>query len=288
MNTQKIRILLTAIEEGSLTKAGDILGYTQSGASWTIKTFEEELGIPLLVKTNSGVEPTPEAQALMPTFRSILNGEDSLMQQVDEFKGLHRGTLRVGSFISTSMHWLPKVLSYFQEHYPEVQIHIIECGQDDMIKGLVEGTMDIALLSDPDSTEIKFIPVVEDPIVAAFSEKFDFSSYDYVSVEDLKGLPILMTKSDYDRDAPRVFEEAGVTPDIRYTSRDDFAVLSMVDEGLGVAILPELVIEGFPEAFSYRLIKPEIYRTLGIGIRKNADKSPLTEFFIKFIKENIR
>lgn len=288
MNTQKIRILLTALEEGSLTKAGNILGYTQSGASWVIKTFEDELGIPLLIKTNSGVEATSEAKELLPAFRSIINSEDSLMQQVDEFKGLHRGSLRIGSFISTSMHWIPKVVSYFRKNYPEVEINVIECGQDDMIKGLIEGTMDVALMSDPCSNEIDFIPVVEDPIVAAFSDPYDFSEYDYISIDDLKDVPVLMTRADYDRDTRKVFKEAGVEPEIRYTSRDDFAVLAMAKQGLGVAVLPELVLEGFPDYFDYRMIEPETYRSLGIGIRTNAVKSPLMNFLINFIRENIK
>lgn len=288
MNTQKIRILLTALEEGSLTKAGNLLGYTQSGASWIIKTFEEELGIPLLIKTNSGVEATTEAKELLPTFRSIINNEDSLMQQVDEFRGLHRGTLRIGSFISTSMHWIPKVISHFQKNYPEVSIQVTECGHDDMVKGLIEGTMDVAFMSDPQSSDIEFIPIVEDPIVVAFSDKYDFSEYDYISVNDLKNLPVFMTKADYDRDTRKVFAEAGVNPEVRYTSKDDFAVLSMVKEGLGVAVLPELVLEGFPDSFDYRMIEPETYRTLGIGIRSGADRSPLVSFLVKFIKDNIR
>lgn len=288
MNTQKIRILLTALEEGSLTKAGNLLGYTQSGASWIIKTFEEELGIPLLIKTNSGVEATAESEELLPVFRSIINSEDTLMQQIDEFKGLHRGTLRIGSFISTSMHWIPKVISHFQTNYPEVVIQVTECGHNDMVKGLIDGTMDVAFMSDPRNSEIEFIPVIEDPIVAAFSEKYDFSSYDYISVNDLKNVPVLMTKADYDRDTRKVFEESGFEPEIRYTSQDDFAVLSMVKAGLGVAVLPELVLEGFPDSFDYRIIEPETYRSLGIGIRHGADLSPLVKFLIKYIKDNIR
>lgn len=288
MNTQKIRILLAALEQGSLTKAGESLGYTQSGVSWIIKKFEEELGVPLLIKTNSGVEATHEAQAMLPTFRDIINSEEKLMQQADEFRGLHRGTLRVGSFISTSIHWLPQVIAYFRDNYPEIEVHITECGQEDIIRGVLEGSMDLALMSEPDVPDIDFIPVVEDPIVVAFSDAYDFSDHDYVSVEELKDVPVLMTKADYDKDTRKVFKDAGFEPEIRYTSKDDYAVLAMVQHGIGVGVLPELVVEGYPDAFDYRIITPETYRNLGIGIRSEKDASPLAQFFIRFIKENIR
>ena len=69
MNTHKIRILLTALESGSLTKAGAILGYSQPGLTQMMKSLEEEVGFPLLIKTNRGVEPTEAAKTLMPTMR---------------------------------------------------------------------------------------------------------------------------------------------------------------------------------------------------------------------------
>ena len=72
MNTQKmIQVLLTAIDSGSLTKAGEILGYTQSNLTQMMRSFEDEVGFPLLIKTKKGVEPTREALQLLPTLRTM-------------------------------------------------------------------------------------------------------------------------------------------------------------------------------------------------------------------------
>lgn len=84
------------------------------------------------------------------------------MQQIDEYNGPHRGTLRIGSFISTSMHWIPKVISYFSSNYPDIEIQITECGHDDMVNGIIDGSMDVVLISDPHNSEIDFIPIVDD------------------------------------------------------------------------------------------------------------------------------
>ena len=288
MNTQRIKILLSAIDNGSLTKAGAELGYTQSYLTQTMKSFEEEVGFPLLIKTNRGVEPTNEARSLLPSMRQLIKCEEKVDQESAEIMGIRRGTIRMGSFVSTSVHWVPLILEYFQNHYPEVEFQIEELGHDELVSGLVDGSLDIALMSKPERSSIDFIPVLDDPMLVVFPPKYDLSSYDFVPVEALRDYPFIMTYRSYDKDPHKVFDEAGFNPEVKYYSRDDFAVLSMVQKGLGLAILPELTIEEYPGNYDSRMLDPEAYRTMGIGIRSIEDAGPLARFIIKFIKENIR
>ena len=289
MNTQKIRILLTAIDKGSLTKAGQALGYTQSYLTQIMKSFEDEVGFPLLVKTNRGVEPTQEARSLLPAMRRIIESEEQFEQEAAELQGLRKGTIRIGTFVSTSVYWVPQILEYFQNHHPQVVFQIEELGHDEMIDGLVDGSLDIALMSFPgDKAGIDFIPILEDPMLIALPSGHELSKYDYVPVDKLKDHPFIMTYKSYDKDPQRVFEDAGFVPQVRYYSRDDFAVLSMVQRGLGLAILPELTINEFPGDYETRMLEPEAYRTLGIGIRSYEYAGPLAKFVIKFIMKNIR
>lgn len=288
MNTQRIKVLLAAIDSGSLTKAGQIYGYTQSAVTQMMKAIEEDVGFPLLIKTNKGVEPTSEVRLLLPTMRKLINTEEHLSQEIAGISGIQRGTIRIGSFVSTSVNWIPHIIEHYQKNYPDVVFQIEECGHDEMIHGLNEGTLDIGLMSDPDDSRIDFIPITEDPLFVVFSPKHDLSSYDYVPVEILKDYPFIMTYRTYDRDPHLVFDRAGFAPDIKYYSREDTAVLSMVKSGLGIAILPELIIEEFPGKYDYRMLDPEAYRTLGIGIKSIKEASPLAKSVIDFIKKNIK
>ena len=287
MNTHKIRILLTALESGSLTRAGSILGYSQPGLTQMMKSLEEEVGFPLLIKSNRGVEPTEAAKELMPTMRQLINDEEKLSQEIAEIRGMYKGTIRIGSYTSTSIHWLPQVVEYFKNNYPEVELRIQECGQDDMVRDLKERKIDLALMSRPEKTAIEFIPIMEDPIVVVYSSAYDLSSYDCVPVEKLRDHMLLMTDETYDRDVRRVFEQAGFEAKVKYTFKDDFAVLSMVQRGVGIAILPRLIAESFPANYEYRIIKPETCRTLGIGINSIDELGPLPRFLIQYIKDNI-
>ena len=289
LNTQKIKILLAAIDKGSLTRAGQSLGYTQSYLTQIMKAFEEEVGFPLLVKTNRGVEPTQEARALLPAMRRLVESEELFEQEIAELQGLRKGTIRIGTFVSTSVYWVPQIIEYFQNNYPQVVFQIEELGHDEMIDGLVDGSLDIALMSFPgDRTSIDFIPILEDPMMVVFPPGHELSKYDYVPVDKLREYPFIMTYKSYDKDPHRVFEDAGFTPEVRYYSRDDFAVLSMVQRGLGLAILPELTINEFPGNYDTRMLEPEAYRTLGIGLRSHEYAGPLAKFVIKFIMKNIR
>lgn len=283
MNTQKIRVLLEAVELGSLSKAGESLGYTQSALTQMMRSLESEVGFPLLNKTPRGVEPTREALILIPAMRQMLNDEQILFQEISEIQGLHSGSIRVGSFTSTSIRWIPKILHYFQDNYPDITFEINELGQDEMIEGIINGTLDIALMSDPETDSIDFVPILEEPMYVVFSKDHDLSAYDRIPMAELKKHPSIMES--FDRVTYKVFEQAGVASDSRYSSKDVVAILSMVQEGLGIAVLPELLIDQFPGNYDYRMLDPEVYRTLGIGVRNLKACGPLARFLINYIKE---
>lgn len=289
MNTHKmISVILTAIESGSFTKAGEILGYTQSNLTQMTKAFEDEIGFPLLIKTKRGVEPTQECIELMPAMRAVLNQEEKFYQEIDSIRGLRKGTVRIGTFVSTFTSWLPQVLAYFQKNYPDIVFEIREQGQDEMESGILDGSLDLALMSRPERDSIEFIPVYDDPLLVVFSDQYDLSGYDYVPVSKLAEYPMIMTYQSFDRDVRRVFDNADITPDVKYYFRDDSAVLSMVEYGLGIAVLPEMITEKFPGDYDTRMLDPEAYRTLGVGVRSMQEAGPLARFVIRYIQDNIR
>lgn len=289
MNSLKMaKVFLASIDSGSFTKAGEILGYTQSNLTQMMKSFEDELGVPLLIKTKKGVEPTNEAKLLIPAMRSMIVQEERFLQEADEICGIRRGIIRVGSYVSTSASWLPQVIGHYQATYPEVEFNIVESGQEEMLHGLLTGELDIALMSEPENNEVDFISIQDDPMVVVFPSEHPLAAFDYVPLHKLQDYPLIMTYRDYDSDANRVLANAGLDTSVRYRFKDDFAVLSMVQHGLGISILPELILDRFPGSYDYRMFDPEFYRSLGIGVRSLENAGPLTRSVIKYIKENIR
>ena len=125
MANSKYRAFAKVAELGSITRAAGQLGYTQSGVSHLVATLEEDLGVGLLVRSKSGTILTEEGKALLPYINRILEAEQDLKNKVLDIRGLSTGNLRIGTFSSVAIHWLPGLLSGFKARYPGVEISVV-------------------------------------------------------------------------------------------------------------------------------------------------------------------
>lgn len=92
MNIEKYRALLCAIEKGSLSAAGEELGYTPSGMSRMIASIEEETGLSLLIRGRNGAIPTKDCQKLIPYFSKIILAGEELQKRQKRSRALIQGT----------------------------------------------------------------------------------------------------------------------------------------------------------------------------------------------------
>ena len=120
MDTKKYEVFEKTVELSSLTKAAEELGLTQSGVSHIIAALEEEFGFPLLTRSRTGARLTPEGEKIMPFLRDILRSQEQLDQTAAELRGLSAGTVRIATFTSVAVHWLPGMMQEFQTLYPHV------------------------------------------------------------------------------------------------------------------------------------------------------------------------
>ena len=128
MNIRKYEAFVRAVELGSLSKAAEELGYTQSGISHMMQSLEEEVGFSLMVRTSSGIQPNGEGQLLLPIIRQLLNTNEALEQYIAKIKGADTGRIRIAAYPSVATYWLPEIIRDFQKDYPHVEIQIIEMG----------------------------------------------------------------------------------------------------------------------------------------------------------------
>ena len=110
MDTKRWKVMLAVDDYGSFTRAGEVLGYTQSGITQMMKSLEREVGFPLFVKDSHGMRLTREAQALLPHVRSLLAADEVVRQEIASLKGAQVGTICIGTYLSCSIHWIPKIL----------------------------------------------------------------------------------------------------------------------------------------------------------------------------------
>lgn len=115
MDIKRWRVMLAVDEYGSFTRAGEELGYTQSGITQMMKALEKDVGFSLFIKDNRGMSLTADAKTLIPAIRSLLNANEVIRQEIASLKGAQVGTIKIGTYLSCSIHWIPKIIQEFKE-----------------------------------------------------------------------------------------------------------------------------------------------------------------------------
>ena len=128
MDIKKYEVLLNVIDRGSFVRACEDSGYTQSGITHMMNSLEQEVGFPLLLRTNKGVQITPAGEQVLPAIRELVNMNERLEQEFDLIRGLETGRLRIGCYPTVACSWMPKLFFVFRERYSHIQIELIEEG----------------------------------------------------------------------------------------------------------------------------------------------------------------
>lgn len=285
MNSLKYTAYLKTVELHSLTKAAELLGYTQPGISHMISSLERELGFPLLIRAKDGVYPTDEGKQLLYYMRQIVNNEAMLKDLANQFLGIETGSLSVGVFPSTSTQWMPSLLQKFTLLHPNINVNIIEGTTNELEHLFSENLLDLALMSDPAPEGFEFIPLMQDPILAILPENHPLSDCETINLHDLVKYPFIVPQEGADEDIWRALSPEKLTPNIKYRIKGDATILSMVANGLGVTLFPELAILLTKQKIIRRPLTTNCTRTLGIVIRSSKYASPAVKEFLKLTRK---
>ena len=290
MNIGKYETLMAVVEYGSLTRAAQSLGCTQSAVSHSIESLEQELGFALLKRGRAGVRLTGEGERLIPAVRNLLNSAEQLAQTAASIRGLESGTVRIGSFTSVAVHWLPPVLKEFQKDYPRVEFKLLNGDYHDVEQWLMEGSIDIGFVNVPSTVDCECIPLMEDRLLAILPRHSRFESYPRFPLVECETEPFISLLESSDHDARRALEAAGVKPNVRFYTKDDYAIIAMVEQGLGISIMPELLLKGRHDDIQMLPLVPEARRTIGIAIAAGDKAGPATrrfaDYVVRYVAEN--
>ena len=277
MESKKCRALLKAVECGSLTGAAAELGYTQAGLTNMMNSLEAELGLSLLVRRKSGVTLTADGQRLLPQLRAFAAAAEALESEAASLRERGASTLRVGAYSSVARHWLPPLLESFRREQPELEISVVMGGNQDLHRLVRECELDCAFVSAHPSLRqgLDWLALRRDPLLAVLPEDGAPTEGGY-AVERFDGAHFLMPSLGFDLDILPVFDtpDGRVVPQLRYTNLDDAAIVSMVEHGLGVTILSELVMRSMHARVRALPLVPEAWREIGIvfGSRRRDDR----------------
>lgn len=290
MDTAKVRALLAAVDLGSISKAAEALGYTQSGVTHMMRSLEEDAGFPLLLRGNRGVTFTPDGERLAPLFRELSKAADRLEQEMALTRGVERGIVRIGTYSSISLHWMPQILEEFQKRYPNIEVELLEGNGQEIEDWLASGRIDIGFASLQVFAGFDTVEILDDPMFAVVPRSHPRAGDGSFPIAAFRGEPFLVyvANTEPDVDLARVMDMAGIGARGRFSSNFDMTILAMVEHNLGVTIMPRLILEGSTADVAAVPISPSISRKLGMAVRSMSGASPAMKRFMSVTREVLR
>ena len=284
MNIQKHMAFVKTAEYGSFTKAAEALAYSQSGISRMIQDLEKEWNISLLERSRAGVRLTSDGVRLLPYAKRVCEDYQKLQMQVDELNGLQSGLIRIGTFSSVATHWLPHIIKEFQKDYPNIEYELLLGDYTEIENWISEGRVDCGFLRLPTQPDLETIFLEQDRLMAIFPKDHPLAGCEKVPVKELCMEPFMLLEKGAKAEISEIFERNHLTPKVRFTTWDDYAIMSMVERGLGISILPELILKRIPYNIVAKELDVPAYRNIGLAMRDRKTISLAVARFIEYLK----
>lgn len=279
MDTQKIKVLLSAIKYQSLSKAAEEFSYTPSAMSHMADSVEQELGVKILVRTPQGISLTPEGEALYNHLIAVVDAEKNLLTVAKKLAESKKTNLRIGTIASISQSILPKIISEFRAAHPHIDISISV--DTNLPRGLKKDLYDLIIIDNGDCCkEYTWMPIKEDRFVAIVPSDM-FREQKKISKEALYPYTYIATSNSV---VDSHIDKSNFANVISLKAVDSISVIYMVQQGVGISILPQLIVNKKIKGVKILQLEDPISRTIGIACKKEANTTDATQRFIAFLK----
>lgn len=286
MDTEKLRVLVSAVESGSLTAAAEHLGYTPSGVSRIIAALEEEAGFPLLRRSRRGVEPSAECRRLLPHARRLIAAGEQYRQEALSIRGLERGALSVGSSYGSFYPALAALTADFCRRRPGIRVDIVQGPSTALAQAVEEGRLDLGVISRREG-RFDWLPLRRDPLVAVLPPEHPLAALDALPLEVLGREPFIQILPGVETDNARLLRRYHIQPQVRCSSADYAAALSLVEAGLGLSLVNAILLEGQDARLAVLPLDPPQTVELGIALPSLEGCSPAARDYIAFARARL-
>ncbi|EAH4028217.1 LysR family transcriptional regulator [Listeria monocytogenes] len=289
MELRQLKYFMEVARVEHMTKASENLHVAQSAVSRQITKLEEELGVHLFDRVGRNMQLTSVGQDFLKQAAIALNELQKAEALVTEYTDPAKGTVRVGLPNSLSTKVLPSVISTFREKYPQITYQFMEGTNEELTEMLLSGVLDMTFLSPvPESSEqIEAIRFFDEKLKLIVPKTHPLAENFTVSLKELASEKFVLYPEDFDlyKIVTKAANKKGFEPQIAFQSRDFYTIQGLVGAGLGISILPEMILDGaiFKETKSIALRDKELRRSVGIITTKKRNLPPSENLFRSFI-----
>ncbi|HUQ17706.1 MAG TPA: LysR substrate-binding domain-containing protein, partial [Candidatus Saccharimonadales bacterium] len=268
------------------------LGVAQPSVSKQIRRLEAEIGDPLFDRGAGRVALTDAGAVLLPWAKRVLADLDAARAEVAGLATLEKGRLSVGATPSISTVLLPPVLAEFHRAHPGVSLAVHEAGSRDLVRLLEAGDLDLALvvLPVPHDDLLATTAVLREDLVLAVPAGHALAKRRSVKVAELRGVPLVMFREGYDLRTTTISacEAAGFHPVFAVEGAEMDGVLRMTAAGIGVAVVPGIVVEPGGPLVAVRLTDPILSRSIALAHHRGRRRSRAADAFAAALERRFK
>jgi DNA-binding transcriptional LysR family regulator len=284
MNLTQLQCFIALAETGSFTEAAYTVNLTQSAVSHALAALESELRVTLLERNRKGVAALTNAgQKIIPHARALLAQVEAIEQEAKAAHGLVMGKLRLGSILSIiSPGLLASLLTCFQKQYPDIEVVLFEGAMHEVGEWIESSVIDVGFVILP-ARGVEGTLITTDEMCVLVPPGHHLRTQVAVTPGELHEEGFIMEKTQCTLQLMKRagFEPRGSRPNIRYQASDSATIFAMVREGLGITLVPRMMLPKKLEGMVALPLDPPQPLQIGLAVRSQDMASPAARLFIE-------
>jgi DNA-binding transcriptional LysR family regulator len=241
----QLEAFVEVAQHQSFSKAAGALFLTQPSVTARIQTLERELGESLFERNGRGVRLTEVGSSFLPYAQRVLKDLQEGRDALEGLRSLQIGALCLGSAFTVGTYVLPKILKTYHERFPAVEISVKTGRSEEVLHLVVSDEVQAGLVRAVVHPDVETVHLYEDEVVLVTNSKHPFAASGEARLEDVGRQPLILFDkgSSYHDLVQGLFRQGGVVPWTAMELDSMDATKKMVEEGLGIAMLPRVSVE---------------------------------------------
>lgn len=291
MDLGQLEAFVQVANQKSFSRAAEALFLTQPSVTARIQALERDLGERLFERSGRGVRLTEVGLCFLPHAERVLQALHEGRDAIDALRNLQSGSLILASATTVSTYILPGVLKTFRQRFPRVEVSVRTGRSEQVLSMLLGDEAQVGLVRAVYHQDIETKGLIEDELILVANSSDELAHIGAVSVEQLGDHPFIFfdRSSSYYSLAQGLFRQHGVVPRIQMELDSMEATKKMVEEGLGIAMLPRMAVER--ELHDGSLVEIDLAgmrnptRQIALISRRSRPLGPVAQAFVDIVQE---
>jgi DNA-binding transcriptional LysR family regulator len=256
MRLEQLEAFIEVARRGSVSRAAEALYVTQPSLTARLKTLEQELDAKLFLRSQRGMRLSDAGRAFLPFAERTIDAVSSGRRVLAELARGESGQLALGAAPAVSTYVLPRILTRFRRTHPKVTVAVRTGHSEEVLELVLREQVQLGLGRALRHPDVEAIPLYEDELVLVVDPEHPFAEQAEIGPDQLTEVQLILfdRTSSYHRLTSDFFEELGAVPRGVMELDNIDAAKKMVEQGLGVALLPHTAVAAELDAGSLRAV----------------------------------